>query len=114
MNRLERMKEIIKENPNFGKRVGLKMCVVDEFHDIKELEKINADLKQSLDWANEREKKLKALIEKMKCCENCKHSDTECEGHTICGIGHYGDCLSNKVLYHTTDEKDYWEMNEND
>jgi hypothetical protein len=67
------MKEILKASPNFGKRVGYKMCVVDELHDIKELEKINADLKQSLDWANEREKELKAQIEKMKCCENCKH-----------------------------------------
>lgn len=27
-----------------------------------------------------------------------------CEGDTICDIGHYEDCLSNKVLYHTTDE----------
>lgn len=73
MTKFERMKEILKASPNFGKRVGYKMCVVDELHDIKELEKINADLKQSLDWANEREKELKAQIEKMKCCENCKH-----------------------------------------
>lgn len=33
MNRLERMKEILKASPDFGKGVGLKMCVVDEFHD---------------------------------------------------------------------------------
>lgn len=37
----------------------------------KKLEEDNEDLKQSLDWANEREKELKAQIEKMKCCENC-------------------------------------------
>ena len=39
--------------------------------EMQKLEEDNADLKQSLDWANEREKELKAQIEKMKCCENC-------------------------------------------
>jgi len=53
---VDRMKEIVNASPNLGRGKGYKMCVVDEFHDIKELEKINADLKQSLDWANEREK----------------------------------------------------------
>ncbi len=37
MTRAERMKEIVKEHPDFGKGVGYKMCVVDEFHDIQEL-----------------------------------------------------------------------------
>jgi len=41
--------------------------------EMQKLKEDNADLKQSLDWANEREKELKAQIEKMKCCENCKH-----------------------------------------
>lgn len=45
MTKLERMKEIAKANPDFGKRVGYKMCVIDELHDIKELEKENALLK---------------------------------------------------------------------
>lgn len=36
MNRLERIKEIIKASPDFGKRVGYKMCIVDELHDVKE------------------------------------------------------------------------------
>jgi hypothetical protein len=36
MSRLELMKEILKASPDFGKRVGYKMCVVDELHDIKE------------------------------------------------------------------------------
>ena len=31
------------------------------------------DLKQSLDWADEREKELLKQIEKMKCCEMCKN-----------------------------------------
>ena len=39
MNKVERMTEIAKASPDFGKRVGYKMCVVDELHDIKELEK---------------------------------------------------------------------------
>ena len=38
MTKEERMKEIAKASPNFGKRVGYKMCVVDELHDMKELE----------------------------------------------------------------------------
>lgn len=45
MTKLEQMKEIAKANPDFGKRVGYKMCVIDELHDIKELEKENALLK---------------------------------------------------------------------
>ena len=93
-----------------------------------EIYKENAELRVNLKWeqdtkselaellgkANDEISELEQQIEKMKCCENCKHSDTECEGYTICGIGHYDDCLSNKVLYHTTDEKDYWELEEND
>jgi len=46
MTKLERMKEIAKASPGFGKRVGYKMCVIDELHDIKELEKENAELKE--------------------------------------------------------------------
>lgn len=41
MSRIERIKEIIKEYPNFGKRVGFKMCVVDELHDMVEAKKKN-------------------------------------------------------------------------
>lgn len=47
MNRLERMKEILKASPDFGKRVGYKMCVVDVFHDMKDLEKENKKLKKA-------------------------------------------------------------------
>ena len=45
MTKEERMKEIVKASPDFGKRVGYKMCVVDEFHDMKELLEENAELK---------------------------------------------------------------------
>ena len=45
MTKEERMKEIAKASPNFGKRVGYKMCVVDELHDMKELLEKNAELK---------------------------------------------------------------------
>lgn len=48
---------------------------------IKQLEKLLTeqypDLKQSLDWAYEREKELLEQIEKMKCCENCRHYDKD-------------------------------------
>ena len=40
MTREERMKEIMKASPDFGKGVGYKMCVVDELHDMKESEKM--------------------------------------------------------------------------
>jgi len=46
MTKLERIKEIVKASPGFGKRVGYKMCVIDELHDIKELEKENSELKE--------------------------------------------------------------------
>ena len=36
MTKAERMKEIMKANPDFGKGVGYKMCVVDELNDMKE------------------------------------------------------------------------------
>ncbi len=39
MNRLERMKEIAKEYPDFGKRVGYKMCMVDELEKVKRTER---------------------------------------------------------------------------
>ncbi|MBO7712224.1 MAG: hypothetical protein J6S85_01575 [Methanobrevibacter sp.] len=38
MTRAERIKEIMKASPDFGKRVGYKMCVVDELHDMKKLD----------------------------------------------------------------------------
>ena len=53
--------------------------------------------------------KLESQIEKMKCCENCKHSDTECEGYIVCSIGHYDDCRSNRQ-FDNQNEEDYWEM----
>ena len=49
MTKDERMKEIVKASPDFGKRVGYKMCVVDEFHDIKELLEENAELKKQIE-----------------------------------------------------------------
>ena len=54
MTKDERMKEIAKSSPNFGKRVGYKMCVVDEFHDMKELLEENAELKEeNKKWKDE-------------------------------------------------------------
>ena len=50
-------------------------------------------------------------IEKMKCCENCKHSNTTCESYTICTIGHYDDCRSNKE-FNNENNADYWELAE--
>ena len=41
------------------------------------------DLKQSLDWANEREKELLEQIEKMKNCQNCKWQYCECSSAFI-------------------------------
>jgi len=58
MNKEERMKEILKASPDFGKGVGYKMCVVDELHDIKELEKEN-ELAKSLLYCTKR------------TCDNC-------------------------------------------
>ena len=96
----------------------------------EELKEDNADLRQSLDWANEREKALKALfkklknknkalemyadladekidelkaqIEKMKCCENCKH--------------HYWlyEELSCRIHKIDVDTCNSWEVKEND
>ena len=59
MTKYERMKEIVKASPDFGKRVGYKMCVVDEFHDIKELLEENAELQEeNKKWKDEWQKQV--------------------------------------------------------
>ena len=87
-----------------------------EGRDLK-ITELEAENNKLLDVINNQDVKIADLeqqIEKMKCCENCKHSDTECEGHTVCNKGCFFDCLSNKIFDHTTDEKDYWEIKENE
>ncbi len=46
---------------------------------------------------------LEAQIEKMKCCENCKHYEDE-----ICKVGHYFEC-KNCTECGEKDYNDYWE-----
>lgn len=91
--------------------------IIRQEKQIKELKEENKQLKAQSEKLEARCNELFfqvneqiAQIEKMKCCENCEHSDTECEGHTICSIGQFDDCLDNKMLYHTTNEKHYWEL----
>lgn len=61
---------------------GYEKQLTEKDKQIEELEKMLAeqypDLKQSLDWANEREKELEAQIEKMKCCYNCEEFSNGC------------------------------------
>lgn len=62
------------------------------------------------------------LIEKMKCCANCKHSEQgECDGFENCSFCHAGDCycrIKQKTRnsageYHDWDDKcDKWEIKE--
>lgn len=66
------------------------------------------DLQKDKGNLTDKVRELEQQIEKMKCCENCKHSNTTCECYTICTIGHYDDCKSNTVL-DSLDKKDYWE-----
>lgn len=84
--------------------IGRNKPVQDDWED--------SDIIQAIVDTNEKREKrieeLEAQIEKMKCCENCKHSNTTCECYTICTIGHYDDCKSNTVL-DSLDKKDYWE-----
>ena len=47
MTKEERMKEIMKANPDFGKRVGYKICVVDELYSMNELEKDARDYEKT-------------------------------------------------------------------
>ena len=60
----------------------------------KQLEELLAeqypDLKQSLDWANEREKELLEQIEKMKNCSNCENWNWK---HNRCEKKLKGDCF---------------------
>lgn len=74
----------------------------------KKLSQAEADYDKMFWQKNETISNLQEQIEKMKCCENCKHSNTTCECYTICTIGHYDDCKSNTVL-DSLDKKDYWE-----
>lgn len=79
----------------------------------KELEAYNEKLLNSDIEKHNKIVELQAQIEKMKCCQNCKHSDIGCQGHTICGNGHFFDCLSNNNFFnHQTSDVDYWEIKE--
>ena len=62
------------------------------------------DLKQSLDWANERERELLAQIEKMKNCLNCDHYRWS-NGDDWCN-DHYGQPMYDEEC------KDKWELKE--
>lgn len=73
MTKGERMKEIAKASPDFGKRVGYKMCVVDEFHDMKELLEENAELKE----VHESDKRSLALIAKKGADFEKAYNETE-------------------------------------
>lgn len=67
-----------------------------------ELKEINADLKQSLDWANEREredvKRITELEEKISILLSCKNCP-ENKGGYICEKEYEGKCLSQKTQY---------------
>lgn len=67
------------------------------------------DLKQSLDWANEREKELLEQIEKMKCCENCKYSSSWGD-EVHCNHGLKEAVLEDKLV--ECHDMDKWELKE--
>lgn len=53
---------------------------------------------------------LKAQIEKMKCCENCKHSYTDSENNVFCYLPFpQENCKSCKIYNHIDTDNDYWE-----
>lgn len=57
--------------------------------------------------------KLKAQIEKMKCCENCKHSYTDSENLVFCYLPiPQEECKSCRIYNHKETENDYWELAE--
>lgn len=74
MNRLERLKQIAKEHPDFGKKVGLKMYVIDEFNqerdrvsrqpDIVENKMVN--LKKELELETVRAASTETLLQELK------------------------------------------------
>ena len=68
----------------------------------KELKEINADLKQSLDWANEREsenvKRITELQEKISNLLSCKNCP-ENKGGYICQKEYEDKCLAQKIQY---------------
>ena len=67
-----------------------------------ELKEINTDLKQSLDWANEREsenaKRITELEEQISILLSCKNCP-ENKGGYICEKEYEGKCLSQKTQY---------------
>ena len=96
----------IKENWRISDRTRLKHLLeknLELYRENAELQEQNSQMFNTIALQEQQ-------IEKMKCCENCEQSDTECEGHIICSIGQFDDCLDNKMLYHTTNEKHYWEL----
>lgn len=75
MSKEERMKEILKENPNFGKGVGYKMCVVDELHDIKELQK---ELKAEKEYSATLRKEIDEYTNSHTLCAKYKELEKAC------------------------------------
>ena len=67
-----------------------------------DLKEINTDLKQSLDWANEREsenvKRITELEEQISILLSCKNCP-ENKGGYICEKEYEGKCLSQKTQY---------------
>lgn len=98
---------------------------------ITKLEKENEELKEfaeklSEQHADEWEKQQEVITElkahcravdevneKMKCCENCKHSYTDNENLVFCHLPFpQEDCKSCKLYNHKNTDNDYWELAE--
>lgn len=107
--RNKRIDELQKEN----KELKEKISAWENGNPIGEL---LAD-KEYLDKVNNEQTevilKLQAQIEKMKYCENCKHSYTDSENNVFCYLPFsQEDCKSCKLYNHKDTDNDYWELAE--
>lgn len=59
----------------------------------KRIREVENDSNNCEHWSYTRIKQLEEQIEKMKCCENCKHW---CEGSYICLMGGSNTCNNNE------------------
>lgn len=64
-----------------------------------------------IDKLKKENEQLKAQIEKMKCCMNCKGYDTTLDGAVTCNKFRFYDCKSNITL-NNENCIDYWELAE--
>lgn len=98
----EMQKQGLALQSDMDKTIYQNIALRKKIEKIRKLEEDNADLKQSLDWANEREsedcKRIAELEEQISVLLSCKNCP-ENKGGFICKKEYENKCLAQKIQY---------------